>query len=290
MRLTMKHKFIFLLIIISFSISNAQWVQTSGPYGGTVNIFAVSGSNLFIGTGGAGTNSGGVFRSTNNGTSWTEVSNGLNNKVIKALAVSGNNLFAGTEIDGVFFSTNNGASWTAVNNGLTNKSVNALAAYENNIFVGTSSGVFLSTNNGTNWTAVNNGLYNKDVITFLISGNKIYAGTSSGSFGGVYLSTNNGTNWTLIVLGGKEITALALLDTNLFAGTYGQGVWHYQGGTSWYSASSQLSNSYVRSFAVRDTNLFVATSNGVYVSTNLGKNWTAINNGLPTTVRALNAL
>jgi hypothetical protein len=42
----------------------SQWVQTNGPYGGTVRAFAVSGTNLF-----AGTDNGGV--STNNGTSWT---------------------------------------------------------------------------------------------------------------------------------------------------------------------------------------------------------------------------
>jgi hypothetical protein len=29
----------------------AQWVQTSGPYGGVVLSFAVSGNNLFAGTG-----------------------------------------------------------------------------------------------------------------------------------------------------------------------------------------------------------------------------------------------
>jgi hypothetical protein len=29
------------------SVSSAQWVQTNGPYGGSVITFAVSGTNLF---------------------------------------------------------------------------------------------------------------------------------------------------------------------------------------------------------------------------------------------------
>jgi len=37
---------------------------------------------------------------------------------LRALAVSGTNLFAGTWGSGVFLSTNNGTSWTAVNTGL----------------------------------------------------------------------------------------------------------------------------------------------------------------------------
>ena len=63
---------------------------------------------------------GGVFLSTNNGTSWTAVNTGLTNTYVYALAVSGTNLFAGTYGGGVFLSTNNGTSWTAVNTGLTN--------------------------------------------------------------------------------------------------------------------------------------------------------------------------
>lgn len=46
------------------SESIAQWMQTNGPYGGIVISFAVSGTNLFVGTA-----DGGVFLSTNNGTS-----------------------------------------------------------------------------------------------------------------------------------------------------------------------------------------------------------------------------
>lgn len=66
-------------------------MQTNGPYGGYVYSLAVSGTNLF-----AGTYGGGVFLSTNNGTSWTEVNSGLTNTYVWSLAVSGTNLFAGT--------------------------------------------------------------------------------------------------------------------------------------------------------------------------------------------------
>ena len=45
----------------------------------------------------AGTNSGGIFLSTNNGTNWVPVNTGLTNFNIHALTISGSNLFAGTE-------------------------------------------------------------------------------------------------------------------------------------------------------------------------------------------------
>src|ERR1035437_6864780 len=149
---------LLLLLIFSNQILQAQWVQTNGPGGGDIQCFAVSGSNLFAGSFG-----GGVFLSTNNGTSWTAVNNGFPFPFssVKALAVSGTNLFAGFDGSGVYLSTNNGTSWTPVNNGLTGYGlyIQALDVSGTNLFAGThGGGIFLSTNNGTSWTAINNGL------------------------------------------------------------------------------------------------------------------------------------
>jgi hypothetical protein len=57
---------------------------------------AVSGTNLFAGTRLS------VCLSTNNGTSWTDVSSGLTNPYVISLAVSGPNIFAGTWGSGVW--------------------------------------------------------------------------------------------------------------------------------------------------------------------------------------------
>jgi ligand-binding sensor domain-containing protein len=65
----------------------------------TIRCLAVSGSNLFAGTG------SGVFLSTNNGANWTPVNNGLTDTPVQCLAASGGNLFAGTDNGGVFLST-----------------------------------------------------------------------------------------------------------------------------------------------------------------------------------------
>ena len=50
----------------------AQWEQTAGPPGGKIMCMTKSGSNIFAGTWAAG-----VFRSTDDGVSWTEVNNGI---------------------------------------------------------------------------------------------------------------------------------------------------------------------------------------------------------------------
>jgi hypothetical protein len=143
------------------------------PMNTNVSAFAVSGTNIFAGTG-----NGGIFLSTNNGLSWTAVDSGLTSyyDYVYALAVSGTNLFGAIQ-GGVFLSTNNGTSWTAVSSGLTS-AVYALAVSGTNLFAGTSGGgVFLSINNGITWTAVDSGLTNSDVRALAVSDTNLFAGT-----------------------------------------------------------------------------------------------------------------
>ncbi len=168
-----------LLLLLTFTgsinFTSAQWQQTNGPFGhGSITCIAVSGINTF-----AGTSVGGVFLSTDTGTSWTAVNNGLTDTNITSLAVSGANIFAGTPNSGVYLSADTGANWTAVNNGLTSTAIYSLAVSGTNIFAGTyDRGVFLTTNTtASSWTAVNNSLTDTNITSLAVSGTNIFAGT-----------------------------------------------------------------------------------------------------------------
>ena len=87
---------------------------------------------------------GGVFRSTDNGDSWTPVNNGLDCGNIWSLAINPvGTIFAGTAGcgTGVYRSTDNGDSWTLANIGLTSTDVAAPAVNGSNyhVFAGTHS-------------------------------------------------------------------------------------------------------------------------------------------------------
>jgi hypothetical protein len=260
--------------VLFYSSSNAQWIQ-SGLDGYFVRTINVSGTNLFVGTSGDG-----IFRSSNNGTSWTAINSGLTNLYVNAFTVSGTNLFAGTEGNGVYRSTNNGTSWS-VTGTLSTPYIYALAVSGTNIFAGADGdGVFRSTNNGANWTLVSTGLTNTRVFALATSGTNLFAGTFGGA--GVYLSTNNGANWTSAGSGltNTSVNTLLVSEVNLFAGTEDGIFLSTNNGTSWASASLGLTNTFVHALAISGTNLYAGTEDGVFHSTNNGANWTAINNGL----------
>jgi ligand-binding sensor domain-containing protein len=113
--------------------SGANWASTGFSSG--VGPSAAISDNLFVTW-----NNNGVFRSTDDGISWSSVNTGLTDRKVYALLVSGTTLFAGTN-SGLFFSTDNGDDWTMANSGLMT-AIYAIAATTSNLFVGAVSGVW----------------------------------------------------------------------------------------------------------------------------------------------------
>ncbi|MFQ5768913.1 MAG: T9SS type A sorting domain-containing protein, partial [bacterium] len=106
-----------------------------------------SSGDIFVGTLG-----GGVFRSTDNGETWTQTNNGLKPTEALAIAInSSGHIFVGNSTGGVFRSTDNGDNWTQINSGLTNTNIQSFAINSSGqIFAGTDgSGVFRSVRSTT---------------------------------------------------------------------------------------------------------------------------------------------
>ncbi len=68
----------------------------------------------------AGTSTGEVFMTDDNGSNWTAMSNGISSPYISKLTTDGTNIYASGNVGGVFISTDQGMNWTAFNNGLEN--------------------------------------------------------------------------------------------------------------------------------------------------------------------------
>jgi hypothetical protein len=181
----------------------------------------------------AGSNGGGVFRSTLRERSWTSVNDGIDDQVINTLVVKGSAIFAGT-YEGVYRSTNNGSNWTTANDGLPEHDVSALMATPAYLYAGLmGEGVYRSDDYGENWTPFNVGLpdnYSSRWITaFATDGSNLYVGTELG----VYMAEGGDLPWSAIGHGLAEspILALAVCDDMLFAGT-DDGVWREESPTS----------------------------------------------------------
>ena len=181
--------------------SGDVWTPINSPnYNGFFPLEINAENDLFLGASG-----GRLFRSTNNGQSWTEIT--------IAIALTGaitfnelGHVFAGNLL-GIYRSTDKGDNWTQINSGINVVNFIAVNAFTINsaktIFVGlgggagsTSKGVFYSINNGDNWIELNAGLTNNTLSSLTVDQDDyLYVGNAQGQ---VYKSTNSTTANSLI--------------------------------------------------------------------------------------------
>ncbi len=201
----MKSKFTIILLTIIFSflgMSNvngqSQWEQTSTPPGGSVWALETIGSNIF-----AGTASGGVYFSDDNGASWTQRNGAFPEMEVYSLAVNGTDIYAGTGASfgaGVYKSSDNGLNWTNItpSSMFMYSNVRCLAINDSHIYVGTSDeGIYMSALSGIDtesWSTFNTGLTNQNIRSLKIKESMIYAGTYGN---GVWVSSTDSPDWDL---------------------------------------------------------------------------------------------
>lgn len=193
----------------------------------SVAISPSNGNNLFLGSA-----SGGIWKSTNGGTSWSAVRTGLPILGVPTITfhpTNANILLAGTgevyRVDtsnigfnvwkargtygvGLLRSTDGGVTWTQV---LTKSYSNLFGVLmirfdpnnANNVFACTTNGLFKSTDAGATWnpTPILNKIYVSDVVINSTNSNIMMAavGNLVNADKGIYRTTDGGATWTKVV-------------------------------------------------------------------------------------------
>jgi len=172
----------------------------------------------------------GLYRSTDDGTSWTQVLRSGN--VLALAAPDSETIFAGTEADGVLHSTDSGRTWTGANPGLLDLTVLALAlsprfADDRVGFVATASGVYRTRNGGRSWRAVDLGDNEIAVQALAVSPSfgddrLVLAGTEAD---GLLVSRDAGDIWEGVpALARQGVTAIAFSTSGVIAAATEAGV------------------------------------------------------------------
>ena len=242
-----------------------------------------------------------LYRSTDNGSSWSVVSTGINDSSIISIASSPDRtvLYASSS-DSLFKSTDDMVSWQWVSDfpaGTEGRSVDILPTDSNTVFVGTlASGVLKSTNGGSTWTTApsTGGLSVNHVIVG--SDETIWAGTLGM---GLIESSNDGSTWTdtadtgLLNSPVLDIAIDPSNTNNVYAATGGSGVHKsIDGGFTWSPMNNGVTGLNLLAMTIDANNpqtLYAGSSTeGVFRTVNGGSSWTTMNEGLSNlTVTAL---
>ncbi len=241
-------------------------------------------TGIYVGWWGIVTNIGFRF-STDNGGTWNDFNNGLPISGIRGITsvnyYASDNVLMITSEYGCFFINYNEVgdstkSWEQRNNGLTNTEVNCYAMKDEKIRIGTQSGIFYTTDKGANWLK-NSGM------DFEITDLQDVVATSL--YNGIYKAPNIIGNANYEQIGHTNYTSITFDQfNNLYLGTGGYGVYKStDNGYSFSQINSGLTNLIINDLVFDvDHNLFAATNQGAFKSTDYGTTWQSV---LPATAK-----
>lgn len=243
---------------------------------------------------------GGVFRTTNNGGSWTDLSNGLEIAQMYKIGLSATNpnlMLSGWQDNG----TNrlNGTAWRRVIGG---DGMECIIDHSNaNIMYGALyyGNIRKSTNGGTNFSTIVNsnadsgvnskGLWVTPYVMHPSHAQTLLVGKSE-----LYRSTNGGSDWTTLgaISGSGQIRAIAYAPSNpevIYVARTNTIHRTANGGTSFSNISTGLPNQTITYIAVSTSNpnrAYVTYSgyssgNKIFLTTNGGTSWSNYSQGLP---------
>ena len=178
-----------LSFLFLFNVCAAQdwtWLPSNGPYGGPVLSLVMDRSGRLF----AGTETKGVFLSTDQGNSWQQ--SGLTSNRINALAVDSLGAILAATSNNLYRSTDAGVTWKSILVPGMAPLPNALTVSpEGWIMLCSQSTLHWSTNSGTNWTIWGRGSIKVRSIACSPAGTWIVAAGAT-----ILRSTNKGSSWT----------------------------------------------------------------------------------------------
>jgi len=139
-----------------------------------------------------------VYKSTDGGATFTEISSGLPaGSIVYSLAIHPTNttiIYAGTSSGGIYRSTDSGDSWVQM---CTYSDIHALstsAAEPNLVYAGGIAAVYKSTDAGVSWIETGTGIHGKSIKGLAVKQAQamtVYAANNLG----FYMTMNGGNNW-----------------------------------------------------------------------------------------------
>lgn len=255
--------------------SQDYWTKLNGPYGGNViEMKRHPDGTLF------GIRSNALFKSTNEGSSWTKVEIPMvNNNLCMDISSSGI-IYVGKSSGGIWWSANSGQSWNfnsinvSPHSGLWASVILAKINPAGHVVINN----YISFNGGTTFTSFVLGSPSSLAREYAFNGsNHIYAATSNG----IFYSVNNATSWTNINGNLPSVNTVSLMFDNniLITGLNGNGVFKTSdNGMTWTAINNGItSNDISRIYKDAQGNYYAGTYSGkLFKSANNGELWTEL--------------
>lgn len=266
--------------------AGASWVYTQLSTSALQSFYFFDANTGFVAGGG-----GKIFKTTDGGSNWTNVSTAVSNPYYSIYFQDVNTGFLGSSNGTLFRTTNGGANYNSVsfniNSGQSTYDIHFFDA-NNGIISGSTGTFYKTTNNGLNWTSIGepNSLLN--AIQFVNASTGYTTGERR-----FQKTTNAGASWQSIGFIDLNTTSMDFpsASTGYVGGTAGNMRKSTDGGNSWSFLTTGLSGFVTAIDFVNTTTGFAGTSNAnMKKTTTGGSTWTDITLGVTATVNSIQFL
>jgi len=218
------------------------------------------------------------YRSTDGGKTWSKMPGGWYG--FDNLVFSPGGAIYGSSRDSLYTSLDDGINWTFVDH--ANGNISTLhISQKGDLYVGTdSSGAYVMTvGNNVLKPLTREGLSHGRILSLAIDLNhNIFVGARNDwtGLGGIYRSSDMGQNWDWLVSGLLEMRSVLITPnhTVFFGNVYGTIYKSTDNGDHWVGRGGELKADYPRSFAIdKNGNVFAGLIYGVGISSDNGETW-----------------
>jgi len=284
-------RFILTVLFLSLftDVPFAQWNQLNSAPGVYIRDILNSNGELYLSTAGTG-----VYKSTDDGSSWIQINNGLTSQqamdIYQVISYNGSLYAAAT--GGIYKSTDDGNDWVKKSNGITigpgalYEFTMSVVEYNGMLLTGAYNGIYYSTDEAEDWSLTNIGGEGIEAKNFTEHNGILFAARESINSPIGYKSFDGGMSW-------EDLTGLSYFNTitffsegnYLWAGIVG-GVWlSTDNGITWEDRSNGLYSDPYSSSIIRVNGILLTSlkfgGSGIFSSTDDGLNWDNISDGLP---------